>query len=198
MLSRGIHHMRQAGSSLIEILVTIVILAFGLLGLAGFLMQVQTTELESYQRAQALNLLNDMVERISINKANASTYVTTEIGTSSTGGTTLADCSASAIGTAARDLCEWSNILKGSAEVKAGANIGAMEGARGCITEVQAPNTAASLCLPGIYQVSVAWQGRNQTVAPATSLTCGNGLYGNEKSRRVIAQAVTVALLTCN
>ncbi|MCF8159465.1 MAG: type IV pilus modification protein PilV [Polaromonas sp.] len=185
----------QAGSSLIEILVTIVILAFGLLGLAGFLMQVQTTEWESYQRAQALNLLNDMVERININKAVAANYVTTSpMGTGDTG---PADCSTLAIG-APRDLCEWSNKLKGSAEVKAGANIGAMEGARGCITLVQAPNPTAGLCLPGIYQVSVAWQGRNQTVAPKASLGCGKDLYGDDKARRVIAQAVSVAMLTCN
>lgn len=187
--------MHQAGSSLIEILVTIVILAFGLLGLAGFLMQVQTTEWESYQRAQALNLLNDMVERININKAVALTYVTTSpMGTGDTG---LADCSTLAIG-APRDLCDWSNKLKGSAEVKAGANIGAMEGARGCITQVQAANPAAGLCQPGIYQVSVAWQGRNNTVAPNTSLACGKDEYGDDKARRVIAQAVSVALLACN
>ena len=51
---------RQAGTSLVEVLVTIVITAIGLLGLAGMQSRLQTSEMESYQRAQALLLLEDM------------------------------------------------------------------------------------------------------------------------------------------
>jgi type IV pilus modification protein PilV len=66
----------QAGTSLIEVLVTIVILAIGLLGLAGLQSRLQVSEMESYQRAQALVLLNDMVGRIEANRTNAASYVT--------------------------------------------------------------------------------------------------------------------------
>jgi len=47
---------RHGGFTLIEILVTLFILAIGLLGLAGMQALAQKTELESYQRAQALIL----------------------------------------------------------------------------------------------------------------------------------------------
>ncbi|HEY0563491.1 MAG TPA: prepilin-type N-terminal cleavage/methylation domain-containing protein, partial [Methylophilus sp.] len=51
---------KQQGSTLLEVLITIVILAIGLLGLAGLQSRLHVSEMESYQRAQALVLLNDM------------------------------------------------------------------------------------------------------------------------------------------
>ena len=82
--------MKQRGATLIEILVTIVIVAFGLLGLAGLQMKMQMSETEAYQRSQALMLLNDMASRIGTNRANADAYVT---GTDGTG--TGANCAGS-------------------------------------------------------------------------------------------------------
>jgi type II secretory pathway pseudopilin PulG len=61
MLSRQTGQRKpQQGSSLLEVLITIVILAFGLLGLAAFQSKVQVAEVESYQRAQAILALADM------------------------------------------------------------------------------------------------------------------------------------------
>lgn len=54
----------QMGFSMIEVLVTIVIIAVGLLGLSGLQAKVSIMEMESYQRAQALTLLQDMEDRI--------------------------------------------------------------------------------------------------------------------------------------
>ena len=54
----------QGGATMIEVLITIVILAFGLLGLVGLQAKVQLAEVESYQRAQAVVLLNDMADRL--------------------------------------------------------------------------------------------------------------------------------------
>src|SRR4026209_1446790 len=53
----------QSGFSLVEILVTLVIVMIGLLGLAGVQMRAHQAEMESYQRAQALVLVADMVDR---------------------------------------------------------------------------------------------------------------------------------------
>lgn len=191
---RSRQHCTQAplGFALLEVLVTIVILAFGLLGLVGLQSKIGLTEFESFQRAQAILLLSDMADRISANRVQAASYVSgSAIGT---GDSQLADadCTAVAVGRP-RDICEWSNALKGSAERKGSVDIGAMSGARGCIEQIQAPDVAT--CAPGIYRVSVAWQGQIQTAAPA--LTCGQNSYGNDAYRRLIAARVAVGLPTC-
>lgn len=184
---------RQQGTTLIEVLVTIVILAFGLLGVAVFQAKSTVGSLESYQRAQAVILLEDMSSRIQGNPGNAGGYLATGIGT---GDARPGDCTGQAAGPV-RDLCEWSNALKGAAETDSGnTKVGAMIGARGCVEQVQEANPATGVCTPAIYRVSVAWQGMHETVAPA--LECGKNLYGSEGNRRVIAVQVVAPLLACN
>jgi type IV pilus assembly protein PilV len=183
---------RQRGVSLIEVLVTMVVLAFGLLGLAAFQGKAQVGSIESYQRAQAAVLLQDMQSRLTGNSADADSYVTTDpLGTDDT---LNIDCSAEAAGSA-RDKCEWSAALKGAAEQRPGVLGGAMEGARGCVTRIQVKNEAAGVCRPAIYLVSVAWQGRHATRAP--SQACGKGKYGDDTNRRAISARVAVGLPSC-
>src|SRR5262245_25126268 len=73
---------RTRGFTMVEILVTIVIISLGLLGLAQLHVRVQQSELEAYQRAQALTLLSDIVSRINANRQTAPCYAIT--GTSGT------------------------------------------------------------------------------------------------------------------
>jgi type IV pilus assembly protein PilV len=189
-------HRCQRGVTLLEVLVTIVILAFGLLGLAGLQMKIQTAQTESYQRAQAIVLLSDMLERINANRANAASYVTGTASPLGVGDTQPTSCTTLAMGSA-RDQCEWSNALKGAAEQKGSQNLGAMMGGRGCIEQLQAANPATGVCTPGEYRVTVIWQGLNQTVAPA--LACGNTLsYGAPALRRAVSANITAALLLCS
>ncbi len=179
------------GFSLIEVLVTIVILVIGLLGLAGLQFRALTAQMESYQRSQALVLLQDMAGRINDNRANAVNYVTTTpLGTGNTG---YAGCTSGGTGSAADDECEWNNALLGAAEVDTANNnnkVGAMIGARGCILQI----TPAASGVPGQYLVAVAWQGLNPTTSPAVN--CGNGSYGsNDALRRAVTLPLTIAIL---
>lgn len=198
----SMHRRTSAGFTLIEVLVTLIILAVGILGLAGLMSKTQVLELESYQRASALSLLRDMTYRISVNRANAASYVTGTSGTAVLGtGNTVwpSDCVGGATPPAFganRDRCEWSNALKGAAEASGTKKVGAMIGARGCIEQVQAPDTTPGVCTPGIYRVTVTWQGINSTTA--SSLLCGSGLYGTDAQRRVVADTVTIGLPSCS
>ena len=194
MLSRT-HTSRAAGrgTSLVEVLVTLVILAFGMLGVAALQTKIGVAEMESYQRAQALLTLSQITERMNANPTQAASYVSA--GSVGTGDAQPADCTAIAPGPN-RDLCEWSNALKGASEQHSGANVGAMTGARGCITQLQAPNPALGVCTAGVYQVAIAWQGLVPTMTPA--LACGAGSYGaNDSNRRVVASTVTVPTTSC-
>jgi type IV pilus assembly protein PilV len=172
---------RMSGLSLIEVLVTLVILMTGLLGLAGLQGRALTTQLESYQRSQALVLIKDMADRLNANRVASSSYVT-----STPRGVGAAACT---LGTniASNDLCEWSNALKGSAE---GATTGAMIGARGCVYELQST-------LPKKYLIAIAWQGLAKSATPTATIDCGLGLYGSDGGfRRLITLPVTIGNLS--
>ncbi|SNS32981.1 type IV pilus assembly protein PilV [Noviherbaspirillum humi] len=193
MLNTACQTGRQRGASMIEVLVTVVILAFGLLGLGALQSKIQVAEFEAHERTQAVVLLAEISERLSANRALASSYL--NAGTIGTGDNQPASCATLATGPA-RDLCEWSNALKGAAEQSKGARQGAMIGARACITQVQAPDATTGVCAPGIYRVTVSWQGMSRISAP--SLTCGQGSYGSDDAyRRAIATDVSIGLPSC-
>ncbi len=210
MLTRERPRARQTGTTMLEVLVTIVILAFGMLGLAGLQLKTGTAEMESYQRTQALVLMNDMVERITANRnnaANAADYPSATVW--GTGDTTYdatpyhtaTDCSTLGAGTKEYDWCEWTRALKGSSETivspSATSPVGAMIGARGCISTIQAKDETPGICKPGIYEVAVAWQGLASGSVPGNA--CGQGLYGPDDSvRRLVATRITVGLPSCN
>lgn len=169
----------QRGFSMIEVLITIAILMVGLLGLAGLQTRVSTAEFEAYQRAQALVIIQDIQDRMSANKRNLALYVQNDIG--ATGA--VVDCTGKT--GADLDLCQVNNELVGAAESSGGTKLGAMIGARACITN-PAPNS---------YFVTVAWQGITPTVAPIAA--CGSGLYGNDNLRRTVSMPVRFGCLTC-
>jgi type IV pilus assembly protein PilV len=183
------HSVHQQGVSLLEALITIVILAFGILGLANLQAKMQTAEVESYARSQALVLLDDMAARVSANRANAAAYVTPSFVGTGEAVVQPSDCSGTAIGVA-RDICEWSNALKGRVELDASAiAVGAMIGGRGCIDQLAGID-------PPSFRVAVAWQGLSPTIAPAAGIDCAQALYGaNDAYRRIVTKVVSVANL---
>lgn len=186
---------RQSGAALIEALVATLIVSFGLMALAGLHTTMNAAVHEAYQRTQALTLMQDMVQRIEVNQASASSYVTaTPLGTDDTDSCLAASAPGATL--AQRDQCEWSLLLQGASEKAGSTAVGAMIGGRGCIEQLQAPDPASGVCQPGIYRVTVAWQGFTATVAPA--VTCGQGLYSREVLRKALASQVLVALPACS
>lgn len=179
----------QGGSTMLEVLVTIVILAVGLLGLAGLQSRLQMTEMESYQRAQALILLNDMASRIASNRNFATNYVTaTPLGAGMT-------CPVVGDTQQRRDASEWCQSLQGASETSGGNNVGAMVGGRGCIESLNDEE----------YMITVAWQGLVPISAPPESVNCGQGEYDtssensackNDLCRRAITTIVRIANLS--
>lgn len=194
--SKNIAHGKggQKGVLLIEVLITMIIVVLGLLGLAGLQVQLQKNEMESYQRSQALLLLNDMSNRIAINRsaAFADSYVTGAANALGVGMT----CPTAEATTTQLDLRQWCQALQGAAETMgAGAdavNVGALVGGRGCVEKVDEG-----------YLVTVAWQGMTPLSAPPAFVACGadeyNGPAGsscsNDRCRRVVTTIVQIATL---
>jgi len=192
------HRKSQRGAGMIEVLVTMVIIAFGLLGMAGLQSRMQVAEMEAYQRAQALVLLNDMANRLSINRNAAigtSAYVTANEITSST------NCTSTYAGTAtaALDLRDWCLALQGASETRISGgvttNLGAMVNARGCVTDVGNRQ----------FMIAVAWQGLVPISAPPVTVPCGLNQFNGDAAttgcvrdlcRRVVTTIVRIAPLT--
>jgi type IV pilus assembly protein PilV len=172
---------------MIEVLVTIVILAAGLLGLAGMQIRLQLSEMEGYQRAQAMILLDDMANRFSLNRNFAANYVTAApLGAAMacpTAGATLQQ----------RDSREWCGALQGAAEKSGSGKVGAMIGGRGCVESLGNNE----------YLLTVAWQGLAAVAAPPASVACGKDLYdgaagsrcSGDRCRRAVTTIVRFAPL---
>lgn len=180
--------LRQRGISMIEVLVTIIILVFGLLGLVGLQSRLQLSEMEAYQRSQALILLEDMASRINSNRNFAASYVTGADNPLGTGNT----CNYSSTSTRQeQDSCEWNNALLGAAEMIGTSKVGALIGGRGCVENLGS----------GEYLVTVTWQGMGPLSAPPASVACGQSLYNgaaastcvNDRCRRVVTTIVRIA-----
>jgi type IV pilus assembly protein PilV len=62
---------RQDGFTLLEILVTLVVVSFGLLGIAGIIANGLKDNLSSYGRSQASFLADDIIDRMRANRATA-------------------------------------------------------------------------------------------------------------------------------
>jgi type IV pilus assembly protein PilV len=180
---------RQAGVSLVEVLVAMVILSIGLLALVVLHGRLHVLQVESYQRSEALVILNDMANRIQLNRNAAVSYVTAApLGTGM-------NCNGMAAGTRQEiDAREWCGELQGSGETLGGASVGAMVGARACVENIGANE----------YLVTVAWQGMAPLSAPPASVGCGAGEYDgaagtacvDDLCRRVVTTVVRIATLT--
>ena len=189
-MDRATSRRRQRGTSMIEVLVTIVILAVGLLGLAGLQTRLQMSEMEGYQRAQAMILLEDMAHRLSANRSNAAAYVTGTANPLGAGMTcpAVADASLKDM-----DKREWCLALQGAAETSGSSKVGAMIGGRGCVESM----------LNNEYLITVAWQGLGALSAPPSGIACGANLYNTtgtactgDLCRRTVSTIVRIASLT--
>ncbi len=180
----------QGGATMIEVLVSVVILLVALLGTAGLIARSNQSEMESYQRGQALTLLQDMVGRINANRQAAPCYASgvtmTVVGSSTVVPPPCTAGNAAQQAVAVADLAAWNTSLPGSAERNSGRAVGAMIGALGCIENVDAVNQ--------IYRVTIAWQGLAKTGAPA--LPCGTGSFGNDAYRRAVSVQLRIGTLS--
>jgi len=171
----------------------------------------QRAEQESYQRAQAMILMSDIVDRINANRKVATCYnITPSAGTTYLGTPPITGSSGvkynptgfscpsmatnpTAVARASLDVQFIDNMLLGAAETMGGGKVGAMIGARACIGFDSGSQS---------YTVAIAWQGNSQTFSPANfasapnvAKNCATGEYGAETQRRVVWTTLIIANL---
>ena len=211
---------RCRGFTMIEVLVTLVILLFGLLGIAGLMAKGQRAAYEALQRQQALAMVADMAERIIGNRTQAVAYaaaapLTQPVGAGyglnyatllKNGITNCATATCSADQLMSYDIAMWEGLMLGYSErlVAGTTRVGGILNANGCIVELA--DTSANCPIPPstgrrftrTLRISVAWQGSEDSVDPSlvsgnTNMTCGNARgYRSASSRRIVAADINV------
>lgn len=180
----------QRGFSLLEIIITMAILAVGLLGLAGLQARAINAETESFSRAQAMMLANGMADRMNANLAEVktSTSAATGYNQQSGGGVkvvfgtgyTGSICTAPAT-TAAQDLCDLDQALKGAGGD--GGTVGGMSGARACVVNTGVDNE---------FRIDIVWQSRDIGTAPGGN-DCGSTAIASRRSG--VSRTIRLAVL---
>ncbi len=180
-LSRPVASTANAGFSMIEVLIALVVVGIGVLSVIGLQLVSKGSNLDARQQGHAAQAAYDLIERLRAN-SNQSSLRQYLIGSSpSLGRSRLGlirptpGCSTSAPCTplqlVAVDLWEWEQSIDGRFErIDTPTGTTATGGLIEPIACVQGPADGSS----GIYTVSIAWRG---TVAlPANNtVTCGQG-----------------------
>ena len=133
---------KQTGSGMIEILVSLIVLAIGLLGIAGMQVISMKNANNAEHRYRASMIAYDMMERMRSNPAGVSTNEYNNVNISSSGSsdssasTCSAVCSASEL--AAYDVAMWEQKI------------------------TALPNGTASVTgNAAVFEITVAWQEQN-------------------------------------
>lgn len=166
---------RQLGVGMIEVLVTIIITAIGLLGVAKMQSVALQYNHDSSQRSQAIFYIEDIISRMrAVGSANLSSYDTfsaSGLSNNGVGGGQItseptpvcdSDNPCSVTQKINHDLWEWEQIIDGRLELKSGTPVGGLLNAAGCI---QVNNNSVT--------ITIAWDAIDNAVKTTSSISCG-------------------------
>ncbi len=181
---------RQAGFSLIEMLVALIVFSVGLLAIAGLQTVSKQANFESLQRTAASQIAYGLLEDMRVNGDAIDTYIAAgDLGDGSRGGEPAPNCEGAAVCSAAQkaahDLWFWEQMLDGNLEMSGNAGAGGLVMPTMCVT---GPVGGGA----GIYTVSIAWRG-TASLTNANANACGSagGNYGDNNEFRRILQIPT-------
>lgn len=151
------------GISLIEVLVSLVILSLGVLAVVALQLVSKRNNADAGQRTIAAQLAYDVIERMraNANQASLSAYLTgnSPVGRVSRGAseptnacTLLSPCTLAQ--TVTHDLWEWEQTLDGASETVDGGKTGGLVFPTGCIEQITDDGGG-----DGVYTITIAWRG---------------------------------------
>lgn len=184
---QSIRSAAQSGNTLVEVLVTVVIVSVGLLGSIALQLQSKRSNYDAAQRTTAAHLAEDLLERMRSNPRGLIDYTLVGVvGGGSRGEAPPADCEQAAAACDAEDLAgydlwQWEQLLDGTFQAGPAGASGGLAFPVACIT---GPVFGGN----GVYSVAIAWRGMTETVdSGADGCGAGSGNYGDDdRYRRVL------------
>ena len=198
--SSALRNRAQSGFTLIEVMISAVVLAIGVLGVVSVLAMSKVYQHESIQRVRAVELADGIFERIRRNPTGVTGYDTglgSPLGNGSTGDEPEPNCrgvSCDAGQLASYDLWDWERLLDGAAstvteEGEAVPTV-ALRNVRACIDFT----ADAGRVNTGIVDVVIQWQGVRETsdAVDASGVVCGDAGDEDATWRQLIVSSYVV------
>ena len=179
---------KSRGFTLIEVLVTFLIISVGLLGLAALQAGTVNEQFEAYQRVQVTSMLDDMAQRIRANPVAAKAGAYTGTVSALYGRQAVSSDGCGTSPGSARDLCEWNRLLAGTAT--AGNSVVTPINIGGCIDMRVVGDATALPPTATTIRVSVSWQGMSSLEPPSN--LCGFVEAEGDGFRRVAFRDVII------
>jgi type IV pilus assembly protein PilV len=165
----------QSGAGLIEVAISLLVLAIGALGLGSLQISAKRMGFEAAQRTEAAALAMDLFERLRANRVALLEYAVADVGSADGANLPipLIDCGDDACSPTqlkAWDLWGWEQALDGATS---GNSEGGLVRPTACIAIAGRKVT-----------VDIAWQGYRALGVSSEGGSCGAGSYGLDDSDR--------------
>ena len=161
---------KQGGFSLIEVLVTLMLVAFALLGIAGLQAYSMRVNKGGQLRTQAVFLVADLAERLEANKvgAVAGSYVLAKTNTPPAVSTACISGSCSSDGLASYDLAQWQNMIAAALPQSS--------------WQVEQTTTGN----PSVYTIKIWWEDRRTDTTYSASLPGTSETFSYTATRSIL------------
>lgn len=181
---------------MLEIMITVLVISFGLIGMAGLQVATKRAGFQATQRTLALTLANDMVQRLVLNPGSLTAYST---GTGSLGGGSISTAPTKCVAAAATAPCseaqlvawdqwDWEQRIDGVTTQNkdaSNASVGGLVSPRGCVT-VNGTQV----------RVVVSWRGLVASTDPADSnSSCGTWTAADKPYRQQVVVNSVISTL---
>ncbi|QIR15200.1 type IV pilus modification protein PilV [Shewanella aestuarii] len=158
---------KRNGFSLIEVMVSLVILVIGLIGIFNLHIVAKKGSFESFQQTQASYYANDIINRMRLNVSQLASYSGTYNGSLSS--TKACDVAVGAnsicsnVETRLWDLYQWERSFQGDNEISNEIGVGGLDSATACIS-VSGSDVSVVMTWRGIRETSDGGADRSQAV----------------------------------
>lgn len=191
---------RAQGFTLIEVLVTLLIVAIGLLAAAGLQILSKKAAFDAQQRTTATLLAQDIIERMRANTGQLARYHNTEVKAEPTNQNCNSTSKCTALQLVTFDISRWWQALIGANE---SGNAGGLSNPTGCISVVGGCRVRVAIAWRGVTPISQTADSGNSNDPIANTCGVTNTNYdetaaGDHRYRRIVVVNANLSNGTLN